>query len=136
MRHNRQGRKLGRTSSHRLALFRNQLASLFEHQRIVTTLEKAKELRPIAEKLVTQGKNDTVHARRMVGRWVSNRTLIKKLFDEISPRFASRPGGYLRIVKLGPRSGDNAEVAVLEFVDYKFSPKLKTQPEASAQQKA
>jgi large subunit ribosomal protein L17 len=118
VRHGKANRKLGRTTSHRLALFRNQLQSLVIHERIVTTLPKAKELRPIAERLVTRGKSDTVHARRIVGRWVSDRDLIKKLFTEIAPRFADRPGGYTRIVKLGPRHGDGAEMAVLEFVDY------------------
>ena len=118
MRHGKANRKLGRTSSHRLALFRNQLQSLVIHERIVTTLPKAKELRRVAERLVTRGKSDTVHARRLVGRWVSDRDLIKKLFTEIAPRFADRPGGYTRIVKLGPRHGDGAEMAVLEFVDY------------------
>ena len=121
MRHNRKGRKLGRTSSHRIAMFRNQLASLVEEQRIITTLEKAKELRPIAERLVTQGKSDTVPARRRARRWLSNRTHVKKLFDDVSPRFTDRPGGYLRIIKLGPRQGDGAEMAVLEFVDYDFA---------------
>lgn len=118
MRHGKRHRKLGRTTAHRIALFRNQLSSLVIHGRIVTTLPKAKELRPVAERLVTRGKSDTVHARRMVGRWVSDRDLIKKLFTEIAPRFADRPGGYTRIVKLGPRHGDGAEMAVLEFVDY------------------
>jgi large subunit ribosomal protein L17 len=117
MRHNVRGRKLGRTSSHRRAMFHNQLASLVESERIRTTLEKAKELRPIAEKMITQGKRGTVHARRQVRQWIDNRTLIKKLFDEIAPRFAERPGGYLRITKLGPRKGDGAEMAVLELVD-------------------
>jgi large subunit ribosomal protein L17 len=128
MRHNRRGRKLGRTSSHRRALFRNQLASLIQHERIVTTVEKAKELRPIAERLVTQGKAGTVHARRLVGRWVGSRDLIKRLFDEIAPRFKERPGGYLRIIKLGRRQGDNAELAVLEFVDFVFTPKKANEP--------
>lgn len=123
MRHNRKGRKLGRTTAHRLAMFSNQLASLVTHQRIITTVEKAKELRPIAERLVTQGRRGTVPARRRVGRWISNRDLIKKLFDEIAPRFADRPGGYLRITKLGARQGDGAELAALEFVDYEFSAK-------------
>lgn len=118
MRHGKRHRKLGRTTAHRLALFRNQLNSLVTHGRIVTTLPKAKELRPVAERLVTRGKSDTVHARRVVGRWVSDRGLIKKLFTEIAPRFADRPGGYTRIVKLGPRHGDGAEMAVLEFVDH------------------
>lgn len=118
MRHNTAGRKLGRTTAHRLAMFRNQLASLMTHERIITTLPKAKELRPIAEKLVTQGKRGTVHARRLVGRWIPSREVIKRVFDEIAPRFETRAGGYLRIVKLGPRQGDGAEMAVLEFVDF------------------
>src|SRR6185369_3683418 len=113
--------KLGRTTSHREALFRNQLASLILNERIVTTLPKAKELRPLAEKVVTHGKQGTVSARRWVLRWIPNtekrRTMVKKVFDEIAPRFSERPGGYLRIVKLGPRLGDGAEMAVLEFVD-------------------
>lgn len=134
MRHNAFGRKLGRTTAHRLAMFRNQLASLVENERIVTTLPKAKELRPIAERVVTQGKRGTVHARRLVGRWIESRDLIKKLFDEIAPRFDARPGGYLRIVKLGPRQGDGAEMAVLEFVD--FTLKKKAAPPPAADEKA
>jgi large subunit ribosomal protein L17 len=110
-------RKLGRTSSHREALFRNQLQSLVDHEKIVTTLPKAKELRPIAEKLITRGKHGTLHDRRWVLRWVLSRDLVKKVFDEIAPRFHERPGGYLRIVKLGPRQGDGAEMAVLELVE-------------------
>lgn len=121
MRHAVRGRKLGRTTSHRLAMFRNQLASLVEKERIITTLAKAKELRPIAEKVVTKGKQGSVHARRQVRTWLPNRDHVKKLFDVISPRFEDRPGGYLRIVKLGPRLGDNAEMAVIEFVDYERS---------------
>ena len=117
MRHNVKGRKLGRTSAHRKAMFRNQLASLVENERIRTTLPKAKELRPLAEKLVTQGKKDTLHARRQVNRWLPRRDLVKKVFDEIAPRFEERPGGYLRIVKLGPRQGDGAEMALVEFVE-------------------
>ena len=118
MRHNVKGRKLGRTSEHRLSLFKNQLASLVEAGRIVTTLPKAKELRPLAERLVTKGKRGTVEARRLAGRWIPRRDLIKKLFDEVAPRFQTREGGYLRILKLGPRSGDGAEMAVLQWVDY------------------
>lgn len=120
MRHAIRGRKLGRTSSHRRAMFRNQLASLVEHERIITTLPKAKELRPIFEKCVTKGKRGTVHARRQVRRWIDNRTLLKKLFDDIAPRMAERPGGYTRVVKLGPRKGDGAEMAILELVDYEL----------------
>lgn len=132
MQHNRAGRKLGRTTSHRLAMFRNQLASLFTSERIVTTLPKAKELRPLAERMVTQGKRGTVHARRMVNRWIRDRAVIRKLFDEIAPRFAERAGGYLRIVKLGPRLGDGAEMAVLEFVDFelKVAPAPTPEPES------
>ena len=118
MRHAMKGRKLGRTAAHRKALFRNQLASLVRHGRIVTTLAKAKELRPLAEKLVTRGKQDTVHARRQARRWLSSRDDVKILFDDISPRFIDRSGGYLRIVKLGPRQGDAAETAALQFVDW------------------
>jgi large subunit ribosomal protein L17 len=117
MRHAVSGRKLGRTSSHREALFRNQLQSLVDKERIITTLPKAKELRPIAEKVITRGKHGTVHDRRWALRWLSKRELVKKLFDDIAPRFAERPGGYLRIVKLGPRQGDGAEMAVLELVE-------------------
>jgi large subunit ribosomal protein L17 len=133
MRHNAFGRKLGRTTPHRLAMFRNQLASLMESERIVTTLHKAKELRPIAERVVTHGKRGTVHARRLVGRWIPSREVIKKVFDEIAPRFETRPGGYLRIVKLGPRQGDGAEMAVLEFVDFQL--KKKSAPPPPAEEK-
>ena len=98
-------------------MFRNQLASLVEHERIRTTLEKAKELRPLAEKVVTRGKKDSLHSRRLVARLLPDRRHVTKLFDEIAPRFADRHGGYTRIVKLGPRKGDGAEMAFLEFVE-------------------
>ena len=117
MRHNVHGRKLGRTSAHRRAMFRNQLASLVTHERIRTTLHKAKELRPLAEKIITQGKRGTLHSRRRVRRWIPDRSLVRKVFEEIAPRFADRPGGYLRIVKLGPRRGYGAEMALIEFVE-------------------
>jgi large subunit ribosomal protein L17 len=117
MRHAVRGKRLGRTSSHREALFRNQLQSLVEKEKIITTLPKAKELRPIAERVITRGKHGTIHDRRWVLRWVLKRELVKKVFDEIAPRFTERPGGYLRIVKLGPRKGDGAEMAVLELVE-------------------
>jgi large subunit ribosomal protein L17 len=121
MRHNMVHRKLGRVSEHRRALFRNQLRSIIAHERIITTLPKAKELRPILEKIVTLGRQaDSVHARRLAGRWITDRDLIKRLFGEIGPRFVDRPGGYTRIVKLGPRHGDGAELAILEFVDYRL----------------
>jgi large subunit ribosomal protein L17 len=120
MQHNRAGRKLGRTSAHRKALFRNQLTSLFLHERIQTTLSKAKELRPLAEKLVTLGKRGGLHARRLALRDVSQ-DAARRLFEEIAPRFATRPGGYTRILKLGQRQGDAAEKAILEFVDFDFA---------------
>jgi large subunit ribosomal protein L17 len=117
------GRKLGRTTSHRLALFRNQLHSLLDKERIVTTLPKAKELRPIAERVITRAKTDSVPARRWVRTWVPDRGLVSKVFATLGPRFVDRPGGYTRIVKLGFRPGDGAELAVLEFVDYQPAPK-------------
>jgi large subunit ribosomal protein L17 len=120
MRHAMRGRKLGRTTAHRWALFRNQLQSLVKHERITTTLPKAKELRPIFEKAVTQGKRGTLHARRRVRRWIPDRHLVQKLFDDIAPRFADRNGGYTRILKLGPRQGDGAEMAIIELVDYEL----------------
>lgn len=127
MRHGNANRKLGRTSSHRNAMFRNQLASLIEHERIVTTLPKAKELRPIAEKLITLAKNDSVHARRQAARQVPSDALIAKLFDTIGPRFSTRPGGYTRIMKLGARRGDAAEMAILELVE-RSEEKTETKP--------
>ena len=117
MRHGVGYKKLGRTTAHRRAMFRNMLASLVDHGRIQTTLAKAKALRPVAEKVITRSREDSVHARRLVRRWLPNRDHVKKLFDEIAPRYADRPGGYLRITKLGPRRGDAAERAVIEFVD-------------------
>src|SRR5712691_3826459 len=132
MRHGMVHRKLGRTTSHRMAMFRNQLASLIAHERIVTTLPKAKELRPLIEKLVTLGKNDSVHARRQAARMVSDDTLIGKLFGTLGPRFAERPGGYTRIIKLGSRRGDAAEMAILEFVGYTLPVEEKAAPAAAA----
>jgi large subunit ribosomal protein L17 len=125
MQHNRAGRKLRRTTAHRLAMFSNQLASLMTHERIQTTVSKAKELRPLAERLITTAKNDGVAARRRVYQWIPDHVTVKKVFESIAPRFVDRPGGYTRILKLGPRRGDAAEAAILEFVDYKFKPKEK-----------
>ena len=117
MRHGKSGRKLNRTASHRKAMFANMAASLIEHEQIVTTLPKAKELRPIVEKLVTLGKRGDLHARRQVISQIRSDAMAKRLFDEIAPRYASRNGGYLRIMKAGFRHGDNAALAVIEFVD-------------------
>src|SRR5882672_8033428 len=116
MRHNVGLRKLGRTSEHRRALLRNLTTSLFRHERIRTTVPKAKELRPFAERLITLARRDTLHTRRQVLRHVSDKTVVKKLFDTLGPRFASRPGGYTRILRLGPRQGDGADMAILELV--------------------
>jgi large subunit ribosomal protein L17 len=118
MRHRAQGRKLGRTSAHRKAMFRNQLTALFTHERITTTVAKAKELRPMAEQMVTLARTGTLANRRRVLETVSDKEVVQRLFDDISPRFADRPGGYTRIVRLGRRRGDNAEMAIIEFVDY------------------
>jgi large subunit ribosomal protein L17 len=123
MRHGRSGRRLNRTASHRKALFSNMAASLIEHEQILTTLPKAKELRPIVEKLVTLGKRGDLHARRQVISAIGSDTLAKRLFETIAPRYASRNGGYLRIMKAGFRHGDNAAMAVIEFVDRDVSAK-------------
>ncbi len=121
MRHRVAHRKLGRTSEHRKALLRNLTVSLIlSDGRIRTTLAKAKELRPFAEKLVTLGKKDTLHARRQALAIIPQKEAVAKLFNEISPRFAERPGGYTRILKLGTRRGDGAPMAFIEFVDYEF----------------
>jgi large subunit ribosomal protein L17 len=97
-------------------MFRNMVVSLFQHERIETTDAKAKELRRLAERLITQGKKDTVHARRMAARWVRDPDVLRKLFTEIAPRYTSRPGGYTRIVKIGNRHGDNAPVSLIELI--------------------
>jgi len=118
MRHRVRGRKLGRTTAHRKALFRNQLTALFTHDRIVTTLAKAKELRPLAERMVTLAGTGTLPARRKVLTMVPDKEVVRRLFDEIAPRFTDRPGGYTRVMRLGRRRGDGAELAIIEFVDY------------------
>jgi len=117
MRHGNSGRKLNRTASHRKAMFANMAASLVEHEQIVTTLPKAKEIRPIVEKLVTLGKRGNLHARRQAIANIRDAKLVAKLFDILAPRYATRQGGYLRIMKAGFRAGDNAPLAVVEFVD-------------------
>ena len=117
MRHGKSGRKLNRTASHRKAMFANMAASLIEHEQIVTTLPKAKELRPVVEKLVTLGKRGDLHARRQAIAAIRDETQVSKLFDTIATRYADRNGGYLRIMKAGFRHGDSAPMAVIEFVD-------------------
>ena len=117
MRHGAAYRKLGRTASHRQAMFANMAASLIKHEQITTTLPKAKELRPFVEKLVTLGKKGDLHARRQAISHVRDVTQVGKLFETLAPRYAERNGGYIRIMKAGFRHGDNAPMAVIEFVD-------------------
>ena len=123
MRHGFAGRRLGRSVSHRKSMFANLAASLIEHEQIVTTLPKAKDLRPIVEKLVTLGKRGDLHARRQAIASIGSETIVRRLFDTIAPRYADRHGGYLRIMKAGFRKGDNAPMAVIEFVDRDTSAK-------------
>ena len=118
MRHQRSGRKLGRDSAHRKALYANLASALIEHGRIKTTEAKAKEMRPIVEKMITLGKRGDLAAHRQAVAFLRSKDVVHKLFAEVAPRFAERPGGYTRVVKLGPRPGDAAPMAYLELVDY------------------
>ncbi len=125
MRHRVDQRKLGRTSEHRLSLLRNLATSLFEKERIITTLAKAKELRSFAEKAITLAKDGSLHSRRLALKYVWKKEALKKLFEEIGPRFADRNGGYTRVVKLQPRKGDGAQMAIVELVGSEFKKKEK-----------
>jgi len=116
VRHRKKGRKLSRTPSHRKATLRNMAASLFLHERIETTTAKAKELRPYAERLITLARRGDVHSRRLAARKIHDRDVLGKLFDDIAPRFAERPGGYTRILKVGNRKGDAADMSLIELV--------------------
>lgn len=124
MRHGKSGRKLNRTASHRKAMFANMAASLIKYEQITTTLPKAKEIRPILEKLVTLGKKGSLHARRQAIAAIRDVRLVAKLFDVVAPRYADRHGGYLRVMKAGFRTGDSAPMAVIEFVDRDLAAKL------------
>ena len=126
MRHRVHGRKLGRTPPHRRALLRNLCTSLLEHERITTTVQKAKEVRPLAEKMITLGKRETLHARRQAARFLLKAAVVQKLFDSIAARYADRAGGYTRILKLGPRPGDGAELAVIELISEESEKKSKS----------
>ncbi len=117
MRHRKAGRKLNRTASHRKAMFANMAAALIEHEQIVTTLPKAKELRPIMDKLITLAKRGDLHARRQAISRVRDKAMVGKLFETLGPRFEGRNGGYVRVMRAGYRYGDNAPRAVIEFVD-------------------
>jgi large subunit ribosomal protein L17 len=125
MRHLKQGRRFSRSSAHRGAMFANMACALIKHEQITTTLPKAKDLRPIIEKLVTHAKNGkgSLHARRLAISQIKDAAMVAKLFDVLGPRYASRPGGYLRVLKAGRRYGDNAPMAVIEFVDRDASAK-------------
>ena len=117
MNHRKTGRKLGRSSAHRKALFRNMVTSLLEHEQIRTTDAKAKELRGVAEKMITLGKKGTLHARRNALRTIRSKDVTAKVFDELAERYKDRPGGYTRVIKLGQRPGDAAPMAIIELVD-------------------
>ena len=118
MRHRRSGRKLGRDASHRKALYANLTSALIEHGRIKTTAAKAKEVRPVAEQMITLGRRGGVPARRQALKYLRSQDVVHKLFSEVGPRFVDRPGGYSRIVRIGPRQGDAAEMVYLELVDF------------------
>ncbi|KQT47840.1 50S ribosomal protein L17 [Methylobacterium sp. Leaf456] len=117
MRHAYRGRRFNRTAEHRKAMFANMSAALIKHEQIVTTLPKAKDLRPVVEKLISLGRTDSIHARRLAMAQIRDADMVKKLFTVLGPRYQSRPGGYCRIMKAGFRYGDNAPLAVIEFVD-------------------
>ena len=118
MRHRRSGRKLGRDASHRKALYANLAGALIEHGRIKTTVAKAKAVRPIAEKMITLGRRGDLHARRQAMAYLRSQEIVHRLFADVGPRFADRPGGYSRIIRIGPRPGDAAEMVYLELVDF------------------
>src|SRR5499426_408199 len=133
MRHRNEGRKLSRNTSHRRALLRNLVTSLLEHGRLMTTLPKAKEVRPLAEKMITLGKRDNLHARRQVQSYLMRDGIAKTVFDTIAPRFADRKGGYSRIIKLGNRKGDGADLAIIELLGSELE--VKKAERAAAQEK-
>ncbi|MBI3263443.1 MAG: 50S ribosomal protein L17 [Acidobacteria bacterium] len=142
MRHKVAHRKLGRVTEHRISLLRNQAEALLRHERIQTTVPKAKELRPFVEHIITLAKRGvaadsepsrTLHFRRLVLRDIADRTVVSKLFDDLAPRFSSRPGGYTRLLRLGFRRGDSAEVAQVELVGSEYTPAAKTEAEGAGE---
>jgi large subunit ribosomal protein L17 len=135
MRHQKKTIKLGRTADHRRALLANQVCSLIEHQRIKTTLAKAKAVRPLAERMVTLGKNGSLHARRTALATLRHKSAVKKLFDDVAPRSAERNGGYTRIVRLGQRKSDSAQMAFIEWVDMAVVVEEKPTEEKKAKRK-
>lgn len=128
MRHNKAGRRLGRTTSHRVAMFRNMVTSFLSHEKITTTDAKAKELRSIAEKMITLGKKGDLHAMRQAASYIRDKKVVTKLFTAIAPRYAERAGGYTRIIKLGIRPGDNAPLSVIELVEEQVEKKAPKKP--------
>jgi len=135
MRHRNEGRKLSRNTSHRRALLRNLVTALLEHGRLMTTLPKAKEIRPLAEHMITLGKRDSLHARRQVHSYLLKDETAKKVFDTIAPKFADRKGGYSRIIRLGNRKGDGADIAIIELLGSELETK-KAERAAKAEEKA
>jgi len=132
MRHLHQGRRLGRTTEHRQAMLKNLITSFLEKERVKTTVAKAKEARPLAEKMITLGKKNTLHARRQALAALAKESAVTKLFSDLAPRFSERAGGYTRIVKLGPRAGDGAQMALLELVGTEFKKKQKKKKDKGA----
>lgn len=123
MRHLKSGRRLGRKTSHREAMFRNMVTSLFAHEKITTTDAKAKEIRSVAEKMITLGKRGDLHSIRIAASFIREKSVVTKLFSTIAPRYKERAGGYTRIIKLGSRNGDAAPMSIIELVEEEFSPK-------------
>ncbi len=123
MRHSKAGRRLGRKTSHREAMFRNMVTSLLAHEKITTTDAKAKEIRCVAEKMITLGKRGDLHAQRQAASYIREKSVVTKLFSAIAPRYKDRPGGYTRIVKLGIRQGDTAPISLIELVEEEMKPK-------------
>ncbi|HZT91572.1 MAG TPA: 50S ribosomal protein L17 [Gaiellaceae bacterium] len=132
MRHQRAGKKLGRDAAHRKALYANLAGQLIEHGRIKTTVAKAKAVKPIAEQMITLGRRGDLHARRQATSFLRSRDVVHKLFAEVAPRYRDRPGGYSRIVKIGPRPGDAAEMAYLELVEEELAPRRTRSAAATA----
>jgi large subunit ribosomal protein L17 len=136
MKHRMGFKKLGRNRSHRIALYKAMATALFRHERIRTTQVKAKEMRRVVERMISRAKQDTVHNRRLIARSIADKAVLAKLFTDIAPRFASRPGGYTRILKLGPRYGDASEMVLWELVERKErAPRRKKKEEAKQEVK-
>lgn len=130
MRHNKSGKRLGRNTPHRTAMLRNMVTSLFDHEKITTTDARAKELRKVADRMITLGKRGDLHARRQVLSVIRDQKIVAKLFDQIGPRYKDRPGGYTRIIKVGSRLGDNAPQSIISLVEEEMTSQVSTAAEA------